>query len=107
MHSRRAKVHDNLGNRSLISAQARRNLLIFWSTYPGIAPETGDWERKAMSNGEYGGKRYVATRRSEYVLDAARIVPRSNRSFGVVADTARAASARLCPTPGTPIFTKR
>ena len=41
MHSRRAKVHDNLGNKSLISAQARRNLLIFWSTYPGIAPETG------------------------------------------------------------------
>ena len=41
MHSRRAKVHDNLGNKSLISAQARRNLLIFWSTYPGIARETG------------------------------------------------------------------
>jgi len=33
MHSRRAKVHDNLGNKSLISAQARRNLLIFGNTY--------------------------------------------------------------------------
>jgi hypothetical protein len=59
MHSRRAKVHDNLGNKSLISARARRNLLIFGSTYPGITPETGDWERKAMSNGEYGGKQYI------------------------------------------------
>jgi hypothetical protein len=57
MHSRRAKVHDNLGNNSLISAQARRNLFIFGSTYPGITPETGGWNRKPYRIERYGGKR--------------------------------------------------
>jgi hypothetical protein len=50
MHSERAKVHDNLCDNSLISAQARRNLLIFGSTYLGIGPETGGWNRKLSSD---------------------------------------------------------
>ena len=53
MHSGRAKVHDNLCNNSLISAQARRNLLIFGSTYPGITPETEGWNRKLCRRERY------------------------------------------------------